>query len=286
MTQLTSQRLARRADAAALDRLLGPTLSALMRADGRPQAWPCQTGLALVLVAWHQPPSDLFAPGFILPVRWQSASSGQTHDARLPHGLRALADEVLAALLPAERRRDYRLALGLDLRCDLSALDAQSRWRSAWTSLAASLLLTTRGGQPDPHVLASADYDPALGVRGVGALEHKLGALARCQAPRLTLFVAPSDLDAARQAAARHPGLTPRLTLRAYALRDEPQGALAVLPIGDPERLLHWLNQGFASTQTRDASYLDVVALLAARLSARSGSPQAMKSAYSHLHRV
>lgn len=117
---------------------------------------------------------DVLLPGFALPVLWET-DTGSGHDARLPATLRQEADAVLSALaLDDATGEAWRLTLAPELgpHLDLSALALSCR--SAWTSLAAALIVARRGGESAPHVLGTGSFERSRGVEAVEGIHNKL----------------------------------------------------------------------------------------------------------------
>jgi hypothetical protein len=115
----------------------------------------------------------LLRPAYALPLRW---SRGCDHDARLPAGLLALADEVRGELERlGEVSEQWGLLPGSDALLsgvNLSALEGQ--WDSAWAPLAVGLLLAAWEGQPNRTLWASGKWSRRQGVQRVQGLEAKL----------------------------------------------------------------------------------------------------------------
>ncbi len=134
---------------------------------------PATFGSCWVVFALDQHlPRELLRPALVLPLRWVP---GQSHSPGLPAGLARLAVDVVDLLATRGHLKsgDWGLMLGEGLETlDLS--DLPLACRSGWASLAAGLLVATRGGSPDPQVWATASWDDGEGIRPVEFLAEKL----------------------------------------------------------------------------------------------------------------
>jgi hypothetical protein len=172
--------------ALALGRLAGwwMTESAFARLPGEfPRQCTLRAGEFVVLLE-RTVPSAVISEGLALPMRWIEAPA---HDARLPAGLRALAERVATASDGVGPRR-LSLALGDDCP-DLSKLRLGPE--SAGAMLAATLEIARLGAQPDPFVTASAEWMGAESLRTVDGLGAKCAAAARLGLR--ALWVAPTQ---------------------------------------------------------------------------------------------
>jgi hypothetical protein len=129
-------------------------------------------------------PSAVIAEGLALPLRWVEGSS---HDARLPAGLRTLADRVVSG---GDGIAPRRLVLALGDDCpDLSKLRLGAE--SAGAMLAATFQIAGLGADLDPWVTASAEWSHDGQLRPVQGLVPKQRAAARIGIR--TIFVAPAQ---------------------------------------------------------------------------------------------
>ncbi len=156
---------------------------------------PTEAGACWIAVVNKHPDLGLLRQAYALPLRW---AKQQDHDARLPAGLRALADQVRGQL---ERLREvddtWRLLPGRDsLLYDLDLRTLEGRWDSAFASLAVGLLLAAWEGRPDPTLWANAAWDSEQGIQAVDCLEAKLKLAHDFQARRF--FVPQPQADALR----------------------------------------------------------------------------------------
>ncbi len=115
----------------------------------------------------------LLRPAYAMPLRWARRPD---HDARLPAGLAALADQVRSEL---NHRGEVSIPWGLEPAADplLSGLDLnmlEGQWDSAWAPLAAGLLVAAWEGTPDPTLWASGAWFTGQGFQTVDGLEAKL----------------------------------------------------------------------------------------------------------------
>ena len=274
--RVTMQRLEGCGSEAKLSSLLGQRLYALWGANHHRVARPhLKRGEMVVLLARGQGVTGMLAPGFLLPLLWRA---GQPDDPRLPQGLIDVAHDVQRHVNPAER---WGLALGEGIKADLSGLDFATSWDSAWTTLAASLIVVSQGGQPDGTVFATAAYhkerDEVLAVEGI---EAKLEALSRLDGAgdKLCVFVAAANMEGARQVVEQR-GWSEQIELRAYPVRSsmddkkwsmyhalEPHLDRLAVPPDDATRLVDWVNQASLSMTRRESYYMAIVKELADRL--------------------
>jgi hypothetical protein len=265
---------------------LGSTLASWMVAGGRPLLPEATRGVMLPLLAVTEPTLLALglASGFMLPLVWRQDAS---HDMRLPTRLLGCADEVLQVVGTALRRElRWGLALGPGLDADLSGLDAEMTWGSAWTTLAAGLFVAASGGQPDLRVFSTAAYDAEyVEARGVRGIAEKLDAIARIERGSqqgCAVFVAAANAEEAREVVAERGWAW--LKVEVYPVRSsmDDQGwsvrtllqshlDLLATPPEDGARLVQWVNEATLSFARRERYYLDVVETLSARLGEVSG---------------
>ncbi len=268
MAKVTRATLVKYGAAGALDVLLGEGLAQWMVAGGRPRLPGEARGLMLPLLVVTEPAlSQVLAPGFMLPLRWRQ---GEAHDVRLPAGLHELADEVLGAVGGALKQElGWGLWLGDGLDAALSGLDGEMRWRSAWTTLAAGLMVAAFGGRPDLRVFSTADYDVARAeARGVEGIKEKLEAIARVERrgdELFLVFVAASNAEEARGVVeAQRWGwlrveVYPVRSMQGdgWGLRDvlKPQLDRLMVPPTDADEFLAWVNSATLSQGRRGELY-------------------------------
>jgi len=149
---------------------------------------PTDRGACWITVVNRYPDQlGLLRPAYALPLRW---AKQQDHDARLPAGLLALADQVRGEL---KRLGEVNEAWGLlpsrdSLLSGLHLSTLEGRWDSAFAPLAAGLLLATWEGRPDPNLWASGAWDSKQGIQAVEGLEAKLNL---AQDYQLRVFFVP-----------------------------------------------------------------------------------------------
>lgn len=253
-----------------------------------PHATPCWPGddqmCMLVLLALADSAPDALrsklARGFFLPLKWERRT---TPDTRLPPSLLELAARVRAELGIDD---DWQLMLWTMTTDPLVELDPLLSWDSAWTTLAAGLLVATQGGRMRRGILASAAFDSARKeVRGVKGLASKIEAIRRLRAgtpdlaspqgdpaAEVTLFVAASDVEEARDLTRDDTWLhiatyqvpasnTHKLSLP--KLLEPHLDLLAVPPQEGGHKLLEWLNRATLSSRAISSYYEDVLPWLA-----------------------
>lgn len=169
-------------------------------------------GHCCILFAHRRAPKG-FMQGFALPVRWVR---GEVHSPSLPAALLEEAERVRDVL---DRERVWTLALP-ELFADVSFAGLSVSAPSAWTSLAAALIVAQRGGASAPHVFASAAFVPGHGVEPVRQIHAKLGVLERLvergvvslsRDTRVEVFLPAPQLHEAQEA-----GFDRRMSLHAY----------------------------------------------------------------------
>jgi hypothetical protein len=269
MAKVTRARLVKYGEMGCLDDLLGEGLAQWMVAGRRPRLPEEARGLMLALLVVTEPAAlgHVLAPGLMLPLMWRP---GGSHDVRLPAGLRVLADEVLGAVSGALKQElGWGLWLWAGLDADLSGLDAEMTWRSAWTTLAAGLMVAASGGRPDLRVFSTADYDVASGeARYVRGIEEKLEAIARVErreGEEFLVFVAAANAEDARGLVTKRGWgwlKVEEYPVRAmqgdgWGLRDvlKPQLDRLMVPPADADEFLVWVNSATLSQGRRGALY-------------------------------
>lgn len=174
-----------------------------------PPKHPGDSGSAVVLCVFRegQGPS-LCAPGFGIPVRWEPEMPERPgHDARLPRGLRALADRVIDAW----RRRGslgptrWRLALHPDVGTSVDLSQLPGEWDSGAAPLLASLRVAAAGGATGDTTYSTGCLDDRDRLYGVDGLAAKIDVVLRVRnSAACTLFV---PAESHRAAEARAAGL-------------------------------------------------------------------------------
>lgn len=261
---------------------VGKTLARLWSARGGAPLPVSERGLMWVLVERGSSVECVLARGLIWPLRWVE---GQEHDARLPAKLCALADAVRVKVGVSAR---WGLTWGPGIDADLRGLDEAMSWGSAWTTLAAGLIVASQGGRPDVQVVATAAYDvardEAVGVKGIEAKLGALAAVARHQVAPFVVFVAASNVEQAREVVERR-GWDKVMQVEAYPVRSsvaddrwswrtvlQPHLDRLAVPPDDPSKLVRWINDASLSFTKREAYYMEIVDELAARLRAECGA--------------
>jgi len=155
-------------------------------------AMPGRCRLLLVTKASEKFP--LLRPALVLPVDWRRIAAAGPSSSRLPRGLAAFADAVLADLklsgLSLHLPREYDEA-GVDLSSLSVSLD------SAWAALAAGAVVASGDGVTMPEVMATAAWSRASQqdtkgwIRSVEGIPAKLDAA--IEAGAKVVFVPRAD---------------------------------------------------------------------------------------------
>lgn len=277
---------------------VGVTLARLWSARGGAPLPVNERGLMWVLVERTSTVACVLAQGLIWPLRWVK---GQGNDDRLPAKLLALADEVRVRVGAS---MEWGLTWGAGIKADLRGLDEAMSWESAWTTLAAGLVVTSQGGHPDVRVVATAAYDAArdeaAGVKGIGAKLGALAAVARLDDAPFVVFVAASNIEQARGVVHTR-GWDKVMQVEAYPVRSsvqdgqwswravlQPHLDMLAVPPDDPTKMVEWINGASLSRAKRDAYYMEIVDELAERMrvgcSARVGEVSTLLVAVSDGH--
>ena len=265
------------------DHVLGRQLAALVKNDA-PRLPSSSRGLMLPLLATTQdgPLSTHFASGFTIPLKWSHEHKDDT--SRLPANLLDLGREVHQVTCQTFRiQGPWGLRLWDAYDTDLRALDGLLEWESAWTTLAAGLIVASIGGTPNRNIFSSACWDRTNAeVRGVTGIDAKIDAIRRMIGDQeATLYVSAVNAQEAIDHLREH-HRDARITIKTYPVRAltndrawlqrvlrEHLDDLAVPPSEDAEQLITWMNNNALSERARERGYLQVVERLAETLRQR-----------------